>query len=117
MHRQRVVGAYVASACGAGQFYGQRVTQARDMTASLANDDRDRDRGGPYGFEDRAAHARLFAAASGLEAYALLAAAEGAVCAFAQITGEAWERYEPSRPNSQGVQRQSAAAEMAAFRG
>jgi len=115
MHLQRVVGAYVASACGAGQFYGQKITQARDLTARLANDDRDEDRGGPYGFEDRAARARLFAAETGLQAYALLAAAEGAVSAYAHITGETWRPYEPSRPNSDTVSRQSAAAEMAAF--
>jgi hypothetical protein len=115
VHLQRVVGAYVASACGAGQFYTQRVTQARDMTTSLANDARDEDREGPYGFDSRAARARLFAAETGLQAYALLAAAEGAVSAFAQITGETWKPYEPSRPTSQSVQRQSAAAEMAAF--
>jgi hypothetical protein len=115
MHLQRIVGAYVASACGAGQFYGDRVTQARDMTSRLANDDRDEDREGPYGFESRAARARLFAAETGLQAYALLAAAEGAVSAFAHVTGETWKPYEPSRPNSQSVERQSVEAELAAF--
>jgi hypothetical protein len=117
MHLQRVVGAYVASACGAGQFYSQKVTQARDMTTRLANEDRDEDRGGPYGFDHRAARARLFAAETGLQAYALLAAAEGAVSAFAQITGETWKPYEPTRSNNENVSRQSAAAEMAAFGG
>ena len=83
----------------------------------LANDDRDEDRGGPSGFEDRAARARLFAAETGLQAYTLLAAAEGAVSAYAHITGEDWKPYEPSRPNSERVSRQSTAAEMAAFGG
>src|SRR5579859_2679477 len=50
MHLQRVVGAFVSSACGAGQFYGQKVSQARDMTTRLANDDRDEDQDGPSGF-------------------------------------------------------------------
>jgi hypothetical protein len=115
MHLQRIVGAYVASACGAGQFYGQKVSQAMDLTGRLANDDRDEDRGGPSGFDDRAARARCFAAETGLQAYALLAAAEGAVSAYAHITGEEWKPYETPRMNSQGVGRQSAAAEMAAF--
>lgn len=115
MHLQRVVGAFVSSACGAGQFYGQKVSQAIDLTSRLANDDRDGDRGGPSGFDDRAARARIFAAETGLQAYALLAAAEGAVSAYAHITGETWKPYEAPRMNSQSVSRQSAAAEMAAF--
>jgi hypothetical protein len=115
MHLQRVVGAYVASARGAGQFYSQRVSHAGDMTSRLANDDRDEDRDGPYGIEGGVARARLFVAETGLQAYALLAAAEGAVSAFAQITGETWRPYEPSRPSTQSVKRQSATAEMAAF--
>jgi hypothetical protein len=115
IHLQRVVGAFVGSACGAGQFYGQKVSQARDLTTRLANDDRDEDRGGPSGFEDRAARARTFAAELGLQAFALLAAAEGAVSAYVHITGEEWKPYEAPRPASQSVSRQSAATELAAF--
>lgn len=96
MHLQRVVSVYVWSACGAGQFHGQKVTRSRDLTTSLANEHRDEDRGGPYGFDD-------------------LAAAERAVCAFAHITGETWKPYAPPRPNSHSAQRQSATAKMAAF--
>ena len=115
MHLQRVVGAFVSSACGAGQFYGQKISQARDMTTRLANDDRDEDQDGPSGFESRAARARLFAAETGLQAHALLSAAEGAVDAYADVTGETWKPYEAPRLNSQSVSRQSAAAEIAAF--
>ena len=117
IHLQRVVAAFVGSACGAGLFYGQKVSQAHDITSRLANDDRDEDRGGPLGFEDKAARARLFAAEMGLQAFALLAAAEGAVSAYAHITGEDWKPYEAPRPTSEGINRQSAAAEMAAFGG
>ena len=42
IHLQRVVGSFVSSAHGAAQFYGGKVTQARDLTSKLANDDRDR---------------------------------------------------------------------------
>src|SRR5215472_5030758 len=68
IHLQRVVGSFVSSAHGAAQFYGGKVTQARDLTSKLANDDRDEDREGLYGFESRAARARLFAAEAGLTA-------------------------------------------------
>jgi len=115
MHLQRIVGAYVSSSCGAGQFYGTKVTQARDLSSRLANDERDEDRGGPYGLDDRAARVRLFAAETGLQAFALLAAAQGAVSAYAHITGQDWKPYEPSRSTGQSISRQSAATEMAAF--
>ena len=115
IHLQRIVGAFIGSACSAGQFYGQKVSQARDMTSRLANDERDEDRDGPSGFESRAANARAFAAEMGLQAYALLAAADGAVSAYAHITGEDWKPYESPRPNVQSVSRQSATTEIAAF--
>jgi hypothetical protein len=89
-----VLGQNQSDADSAGLFYGQKVSQAHDITSRLANDDRDEDRGGPSGFEDKAARARLFAAEMGLQAFALLAAAEGAVSAYAHITGEDWKPYE-----------------------
>jgi hypothetical protein len=115
IHLQRVVGSYVSSAFGAAQFYGTKVTQARDLTMASQNDDRDEDRGGVAGFEGKAERARIFAAEMGLQAYALMAAAEGAVSAYAHITGEEWKPYEPPSAASGGVARQSAAAELAAF--
>ena len=39
IHLQRVVAAFVGSACGAGQFYGQKVSQARDITNSPGTND------------------------------------------------------------------------------
>jgi len=45
------VRALVGSACRAAQFYGGKVTQARDLTSKLDDDDRDEDREGVYGFE------------------------------------------------------------------
>jgi hypothetical protein len=116
MHLQRVVGAFVSSAHGAGQFYTGKVTQARELTMKVANEDRDEDRDSVSGFESRAERARIFAAEMGLQAYALLAAAEGAVSAYAHLTGSEWKPYEaPSQaPN---VSRSSAAAQMGAFGG
>jgi len=115
IHLQRIVGAFVSSAHGAAGFYQSKVTQARDLTSKLANEDRDEDRGGVYGFETKAARARQFAAQAGLTAYALLAAAEGAVHAYAEITGEEWKPYEAPLAAPATVSRQSAATEMAAF--
>jgi hypothetical protein len=114
MHLQRIVGAYVGSAFGAGQFYTTKVTQARELTMKLANDDRDEDRDGVSGFESRAERARIFAAEMGLQAHALIAAAEGAVSAYAHLTGGEWKPYEmPSQAPS--VSRGSAAAQLGAF--
>ena len=113
IHLQRVVASYVGSAYVATQFYGTKVTQARDLTSSLANEDRDEDREGIYGFESKAARARRFAAEAGLAAFALMAAAGGAASAYAHIVGEDWKPYE--RDSGSSVGRQSAAAELDAL--
>ncbi len=116
MHLQRIVGAFVGSAFGAGQFYGTKVTQARELTMKLANEDRDEDRDGASGFESRGERARIFAAEMGLQAHALLAAAEGAVSVYAHLTGSEWRPYEaPSHAPT--VSRGSAAAQLGAFEG
>ena len=115
IHLQRIVGAHVASAYAAAQFYGTKLSAAKDLTTRLGNDDRDEDRGGPSGFEDKAARARRFAAEMALQSYALRAAAEGAVLAYAEVTGETWKAYEAPMPASAGISRRGAAVEMAAF--
>lgn len=118
MHLQRIVGAYVGSAYGAGSFYTQKVTVARDETTKMANDHRDEDRDGVLGFESKAARARQFAAEMGLQAAALLAAADGAVHAYEHVVGEAWKPYQPSgTDSSRTVTRRAASEEMAAFGG
>ena len=116
MHLQRVVGAYVGSAFGAGQFYSQKVTQARDLTAAGSNDSRDEDRDGVSGFDSRAERARAFAAEMGLQAHALAAAAEGAASAYAHLTGQDWKPYEGQTP-VRSVSQASAVAQIAAFGG
>ena len=115
IHLQRIVGAFVSSAYGAAMFYGNKVSDARRETMASENDHRDEDRTGVAGFESKAERARLFAARMGLQAYALLAAAEGAVSAYEHVTGETWKPYEGQPPSPAPVARQSAAAEMAAF--
>ena len=116
IHLQRVVGSFVSSAYGASTFYQTKVTTAKDLTMASQNDSRDEDRDGVSGFMSKAENARLFAAQMGLQAYALMAAAEGAVHAYAHITGEDWKPYEaPMSATSSTTSRKSAAEEMNAF--
>ena len=115
IHLQRIVGAFVGSAFGAAQFYGTKKSAAMELTSKLLNDDRDEDRDGPAGFESKAERARLFAAEMALQAFALMAAAEGAISAYADITGENWKPYEAPTAPAATVARKSAAVEMAAF--
>jgi hypothetical protein len=76
---------------------------------------RNEDRDGPIGFESKAERARLFAAEMAMQSFALLAAAEGAIAAYADVTGETWKPYEAPTAPAATVSRQSAVAEMAAF--
>ncbi len=117
IHLQRLVGALVGSAHSAGRFYGEKVSEARDLTSRLANDARDEDRDGVLGFDSKAQRARQFAAELGLQAYSFLAAAEGAVDAFSAVTGEDWKPYQRSPMNPDTVNRQAATAELDAFGG
>ena len=115
IHLQRITGAFVGSAFGAAQFYGTKKSAAMELTSKLLNDDRDEDREGPAGFDSKAERARLFAAEMALQSFALLAAADGAIAAYADLTGEVWKPYEAPIAPAATVARQSAAVEMAAF--
>lgn len=116
IHLQRIVGAYVGSAHGAGQFYSRAVTEARDATAKAANDLRDEDVDGPVGFDGAAQRKREFAADMALQAHALCMAAEGAVAAYEHVVGEKWKPFERPLDNpGQSVDRKAAAVQMAAF--
>ncbi|MBZ9905605.1 hypothetical protein FJ950_28390 [Mesorhizobium sp. B2-3-14] len=116
IHLQRVVGAFVGSAYGAGQFYSRAVSQARDATAKSACDDRDEDVGGPVGFDSAAQRQREFAADMALQAHALRMAAEGAIIAYEHVVGEVWKPFERSVENSgPTVDRKAAELQMAAL--
>ena len=116
IHLQRIVGAYVGSAHGAGQFYSRAVTEARDATAKAACDARDEDVDGPVGFDGPAQRKREFAADMGLQAHALRMAAEGAVTAYEQVVGERWKPFErPTDPTAPTLDRKAAEVQMAAF--
>jgi len=115
MHLQRIVDAFVRSAHGAGTFYETKASLARDASSKVANQDRDEDRQGVDGTANRAARAREFTATVALQAFALLAAAEGAVDAYAHVTGNDWKPYEGATRPAMAVDRQVAAAQMAAL--
>lgn len=116
IHLQRIVGAFVGSAHGAGQFYSRAVTEARDATAKAANDTRDEDLDGPVGFDSAAQRKREFAADMGIQAHCLRMAAEGAVAAYEHIVGDAWKPFDRPVDNpGQHLDRKAADAQMAAL--
>ena len=116
IHLQRIVGAFVSSAHGAGQFYSRAVTEARDATAKAANDLRDEDLDGPVGYDSAAHRKREFAADMGIQAHALRVAAEGAVAAYKQVIGESWKPFDrPVEQIGQSVDRRAAQAQISAF--
>ncbi|MGV1760578.1 hypothetical protein ACQZ6F_27145 [Rhizobium sp. A22-96] len=117
IHMQRIVGSFVRSAYGAGQFYSRAVTEARDLTAKLSNDARDEDLDGPVGFDSRAQRKREFAAEMGLQAHVLRMAAEGVVSAYEEITGEIWKPYERTGAQStaSSIDQRAASLQMSAF--
>ena len=115
MHMQRIVDGFVRSAHGAGNFYDGKAKAARDATSAIANDDRDEDRQGIDGQENKAQRACRFAAEVGLQAYALLAAAHGAVDAYAHVCGRDWKPYEGSAGAGQSLGRRALALQASAF--
>lgn len=116
IHLQRIVGAYVGSAHGAGQFYSKAVTEARDVTAKAANEARDEDLDGPVGYDSAAQRKREFAADMGIQAHALRMAAEGAVAAYKQVVGETWKPFDrPVEQAGQSIDRKAAETQMSAF--
>jgi hypothetical protein len=99
---------------GAAIFCGNKKSDALAIHSRLLNDARDEDRDGGSRFESRAARAAQFAAEMGLQASALYAAAEGAVSAYAHITGDDWKPYE-GQQLTPTVEQKSTAAMMAAL--
>lgn len=116
IHLQRIVGAFVGSAHGAGQFYSRAVSEARDATAKASNDARDEDLDGPVGYDSAAQRKREFAADMGVQSHALRMASEGAVAAYEHVVGEAWKPFDrPVENAGASLDRKAAAAQLAAF--
>jgi len=116
IHLRRIVGAFVGSARGAGQFYSRAVTEARDATAKASNDARDEDLDGPVGYDSAAQRKREFAADMGIQSHALRMPAEGAVAAYEQVVGETWKPFDrPVENPGASLDRKAAEVQMAAF--
>lgn len=116
IHLQRIVGAFVGSAHGAGQFYSRAVTEARDATAKASNDARDEDLDGPVGYDSAAQRKREFAADMGIQSHSLRMAAEGAVAAYEKVVGEIWKPFNrPAENPGASLGRNAAEAQLAAF--
>ena len=115
MHLQRIVGAHIGSAHGAGSFYDSKAEQARNLTSAMLNEHRDEDRMGVDGQANRAERARDFAATAAVQAYAALAAAHGAKDAYAEITGQDWKPYVGNAQPGRSTDARAAAAQLAAF--
>jgi len=111
MHFQRLVGSLVASAVGAGRFYSDKVSDAR--AASTRGHDTGQEQDAPFGLESKAQRTREFAADMAMQAYALLAAADGAVAAYKEITGTDWKPYAAQPEGS--LEQRSTEAQMNAF--
>jgi len=115
MHMQRIVDGFVRSAHGAGNFYDGKAAAARNASSAIANEDRDEDRQGTDGLQNRAQRACEFAAIVGLQAYALLAAAHGAIDAYAHVCGQDWKPYEGMGGGAQAITRQALTIRASAF--
>ena len=110
---QRLVAGFVDSACRTGELYDAKVAEARRANAKLHCEARDEDLPGVAGFDSRAQRTREFAARLAMQATALLAAAEGAVQAFEQLTGDTWRPY--TRPPAVSLDRRAGEVQLAAF--
>jgi len=53
IHLQRIVDSFVRSAHGAGEFFDKKAAEARNASSAVANADRDEDRQGIDGLENR----------------------------------------------------------------
>jgi len=113
MHFQRIAGSLVSSAVGAGRFYSEKVSEARAAAARAADGGEEPD--APVGFDSRALRAAEFAADMAMQAYALLAAAHGAVEAFKDITGDDWVAYQAHDDAQGALQQRSLKTQLSAF--
>jgi hypothetical protein len=115
MHFQRLVGALVSSAVGAGRFYSEKVSEARTAAARAADGGEEPD--APAGHESRAVRVAQFAADMGMQAFALLAAAQGAVDAYKEITGDDWVPYQAHDDGQAPLEQRSLKTQLSAFDG
>ena len=103
IHVQRIVDGFVRSAYGAAMFYEGKAKVVRDLRSGFANQDRDEDRMGIDGGANKLDQAQAFAARVGLQALALLAAANGAADAYRTLFTRDWKPYAKTAAPAQAV--------------
>ena len=115
MHFQRIVGALVSSAVGAGRFYSEKVTQARDADVRAA-DGGDDEHGTPHRPRKQgAAHPRIRSRHGDAGARPPRRSSTATIDAYKDLTGEEWKAYEASADAA--VEKKAAASQMGSFRG
>jgi hypothetical protein len=115
IHLQRVVDGFVRAAFSAAQHYDTKADEARNLSSAITNEYRDEDRMGVDGQDNRAGRARFYAGQAGINAYAALIAAEGAVSAYAHLTGDEWRPYARQVAAERSVARRAATEELDCF--
>ena len=114
IHLQRIVYAFVSSALKSAEFADKKQDAAREFGSKLRNEARDGDRSGVAGFSSAHERLRDLAASTTLQAYALMAAAEGALSAYEMVIGEAWKPFAASSASG-SVSKRAVDEEMSAF--
>jgi hypothetical protein len=115
MHYQRLTSSFVSSAVNAGRFYDDKKKEARAAAAILTTLPEDTDPDDRDSQETKAERLLTFAAEMAMQAYTLLATAEGAVTAHAEVTGSEWTPYIAPAEGAQATERRSPADDLAIF--
>ena len=113
MSLQSIVEAFVVRACLACEMADTKVANVR-REVSKFNAERSEDRDGPSGFPSYIENMMSFAARLALQGYVAHYLAEGAVSAFAHVTGTEWKPRE-RRANAAPLDQQAAQARLSAF--
>ncbi len=113
MSLQSYVEAFVVRACLACEMADTKITNVR-LAVSKFNAQRDEDRDGPSGFPSYIENMMEFAARLAVQGYVAHYMAEGAVSAFAHVTGEEW-KPRARKAATAPLDEHAAAARLSAF--
>ena len=113
MSLQGYVEAFVVRACLACEMADAKASNVRNAVSKF-NAERDEDRDGPSGFPSYIENMMDFGAQLALQGFVAHYMAEGAVSAFAHVTGEDW-KPRARKAASAPLDERAAAARLAAF--
>ncbi len=114
MSLQSCVEAFVVRACLACELADSKASNVR-REVSKFNAERSEDRDGPSGFPSFLDNMMDFAARLALQGFVAHYMAEGAVSAFAHVTGTEWKPRARKAPGSAPLDQQAAQARLSAF--